>query len=94
MNMNAISRRDVLRVGLAAGASGVLAGWPRGALAKKEPPPLLSNPKADCVILLWMAGGMAQTETWDPKRYTPFEKGMEAKAVEFVKTGAEVYRKV
>jgi uncharacterized protein (DUF1501 family) len=29
---------------------------------------------ADAVIVLWMAGGMAQTETFDPKRYTPFEK--------------------
>lgn len=31
---------------------------------------------ADTVIVLWMAGGMAQTETWDPKRYTPFEPGV------------------
>ncbi len=31
---------------------------------------------ADAVIVLWMAGGMAQTETFDPKRYTPFEKGV------------------
>ncbi|MDH3243165.1 MAG: DUF1501 domain-containing protein [Saprospiraceae bacterium] len=31
---------------------------------------------ADRVILLWMAGGMCHTETFDPKRYTPFEKGM------------------
>lgn len=38
-------------------------------------------PKADAVILLWMAGGMAHTETFDPKRYTPFTKGVEAKAV-------------
>lgn len=30
---------------------------------------------ADTVILLWMAGGMAQTETFDPKRYTPYEPG-------------------
>eukprot|EP01036_Dinobryon_divergens_P032073 gene32073-41591_t len=29
---------------------------------------------ADSVILLWMAGGMAHTETFDPKRYTSFEK--------------------
>jgi hypothetical protein len=28
-----------------------------------------------------MAGGQASTETWDPKKYTPFERGMEAKAV-------------
>jgi hypothetical protein len=42
-----------------------------------------ANPKptADAVILLWMAGGMAHTETFDPKKYTPFEKGLESKAV-------------
>lgn len=34
---------------------------------------------ADTVILLWMAGGMAHTETFDPKAYAPFEKGMESK---------------
>mgnify|MGYP000972382786 CR=1 FL=1 len=27
-------------------------------------------------ILLWMGGGMAHTETFDPKKYTPYEKGM------------------
>jgi len=37
--------------------------------------------KADHVILLWMAGGMCHTETFDPKRFTPFEKGMESKSV-------------
>ncbi|NND07832.1 MAG: DUF1501 domain-containing protein [Saprospiraceae bacterium] len=37
--------------------------------------------KADHVILLWMAGGMCHTETFDPKKYTPFEKGMESKSV-------------
>lgn len=36
---------------------------------------------ADAVILLWMAGGMCHTETFDPKQYTPFEKGMESKKV-------------
>src|SRR5271167_571995 len=34
------------------------------------------EPRADSVILLWMAGGMAQTETFDPKRYTPYEAGL------------------
>jgi len=33
---------------------------------------------ADTVIVLWMAGGMAHTETFDPKRYVPFEPGMKA----------------
>jgi len=36
---------------------------------------------ADTVILLWMAGGMAHTETFDPKAYAPYEKGIESKRV-------------
>jgi len=31
---------------------------------------------ADAVIVLWMAGGMAHTETFDPKTYTPFAPGV------------------
>lgn len=34
------------------------------------------NATADACILLWMAGGMAAPETFDPKRYSPFEKGL------------------
>lgn len=37
--------------------------------------------KADTMILLWMAGGMAQTETFDPKRYAPYETGLESAKV-------------
>ena len=33
---------------------------------------------ADSVILLWMGGGMAHTETFDPKEYAPYVKGMDA----------------
>ena len=36
---------------------------------------------ADTVILLWMAGGMAHTETFDPKAYVPYKKGVESKRV-------------
>lgn len=36
---------------------------------------------ADTVILLWMAGGMAHTETFDPKAYSPYSKGIESKKV-------------
>lgn len=36
---------------------------------------------ADSVIWLFMAGGMAHTETFDPKKYTPFRKGMEGNEV-------------
>lgn len=47
--------------------------------------PLLAQkkiePRADTMILLWMAGGMAQTETFDPKAYTTYETGLESKRV-------------
>ena len=49
------------------------------ALAGREPlraEPVTKIPaKADTVIILWMAGGMAATETFDPKRYTPYHPG-------------------
>ena len=32
--------------------------------------------KADAMVLIWLPGGIAQTDTWDPKRYTPFQAGM------------------
>ena len=28
------------------------------------------------MIFIWLPGGVAQADTWDPKRYTPFEAGM------------------
>ena len=47
-------------------------------MAKEEPK---LNATADTVILCWMAGGMASTETFDPKRYTPFKKGLKSDQV-------------
>ena len=41
----------------------------------------IADSKADTVILLWMAGGMAHTDTFDPKKYTPFEKGLDSNRV-------------
>jgi hypothetical protein len=36
------------------------------------------KPTAETLVLLWMAGGMAQSETLDPKRYTPFTPGVKS----------------
>lgn len=67
------------------GFMGATAGATLAALAGREPVRLAAlaqpgasqkPPTADAVIVLWMAGGMAQTETFDPKRYTPFEPGV------------------
>src|SRR5438105_675231 len=71
-----VTRRDFLRAGCAAGAAALLGGTLRA-----EAGPGRLEPTADTLVLLWMAGGQASTETWDPKKYTPFERGMEAKAV-------------
>src|SRR5262245_63901868 len=73
------TRRDFLR-GMSAAALATLAAG--------EPRPLWGNepvehpkPTADTCILLWMAGGMAAPETFDPKRYTPFEVGVPSEKI-------------
>jgi hypothetical protein len=75
------NRREFLKqcsgASLAAMAAGApIAGWLPGCKPVNK-----INSSADTVILLWMAGGMAHTETFDPKRYSPFEKGMDANRV-------------
>ncbi|HEY5315492.1 MAG TPA: DUF1501 domain-containing protein [Pirellulales bacterium] len=39
------------------------------------------RPTADTCIVLWMAGGMAAPETFDPKRYVPFKVGLPVEKV-------------
>ncbi|MCS1407756.1 MAG: hypothetical protein M2R45_00916 [Verrucomicrobia subdivision 3 bacterium] len=74
------NRRDFLKTASSATLSALAAGYPVAALAdsvtEKVPPP-----NADCLIILWMGGGMSATETFDPKRYVPFEKGMDPNRV-------------
>jgi hypothetical protein len=63
---------------------GTTAGGTLAALAGSEPGVLRGadiKPTADAIIVLWMGGGMAQTETWDPKRYTPFAPGVRTERV-------------
>jgi hypothetical protein len=73
------SRRDFLKTTSAATLAALAAGYARPLLAADEEEHLA--PTADAVIVLWMAGGMAHTETFDPKTYTAFEKGLESKRV-------------
>jgi uncharacterized protein (DUF1501 family) len=65
---------------------GATAGATLAALVGREPQLLHAQgpappATADAIIVLWMAGGMAQTETFDPKRYTPFEPGVRTERV-------------
>lgn len=73
-------RRDFLKSLAAASAATLATGEPRLVSASEgetaHPPA-----KADCCILLWLAGGMAAPETFDPKRYQPFVKGLPVEEV-------------
>ncbi len=64
-------RRDFLKALTASTAAAWMARAPR-LMADEVKQPAAT---ADSCILLWMAGGMAAPETFDPKRYQPFEKG-------------------
>src|SRR5438034_570183 len=68
------NRRDFLKTAIAATLSGLAAGSSRALVAAEAEEKI--KPSADTLIVLWSAGGMAQTETFDPKRYSPFERGM------------------
>src|SRR5579863_8333800 len=39
------------------------------------------TPKADSIIYIWLPGGMAQTDLWDPKKFTPYVAGMKGSQV-------------
>lgn len=73
-----LTRRDLLRGMTASAMAALAAGEPH--LFADEPIEH-PTPTADACILLWMAGGMAAPETFDPKRYTPFEVGVPSERI-------------
>jgi hypothetical protein len=68
-----MTRRNFMKLTSAATLSALTAGFPRRLSAAPEEK---ITPTADTVIVLWMAGGMAATDTFDPKCYTPFSAGL------------------
>jgi Protein of unknown function (DUF1501) len=78
MNIN-WDRREFLKKASMASLAALTASSPMAGLVSCDSEKITSS--ADTVILLWMAGGMAHTDTFDPKRYTPFEAGMESNSV-------------
>ncbi|NDA69142.1 MAG: DUF1501 domain-containing protein, partial [Verrucomicrobia bacterium] len=72
------TRRDFLAKLTAATTATMAMGAPR-LLANEK----IIHPKAtaDSCILIWMGGGMAAPDTFDPKRYQPFEKGVPVKNI-------------
>jgi Protein of unknown function (DUF1501) len=76
--MSELDRRRFLQVGLAAAAGIGTAGLPSGAAAAT---PQLTPGTADAVIYIWLPGGIAQTDTWDPKGFTAYQAGMKGSAL-------------
>ncbi|PQO38787.1 hypothetical protein C5Y96_02655 [Blastopirellula marina] len=74
-------RRHFLKQLAAASSATMMAGAPRLATASDV---AVEHPaaKADSCILIWMAGGMAAPDTFDPKKYVPFEVGLPVAEVE------------
>lgn len=74
-----LNRREFLKKTSAAALAAMAATPMTGLLSSCSRDKIAA--KADSVILLYMSGGMAHTETFDPKRYTPFSPGMQANDV-------------
>ena len=69
------ARRLFLKELAGATSAAWLGGAPRLLRGADDTPVAHPAARADSVIVLWMAGGMAAPETFDPKRYHPFEIG-------------------
>jgi uncharacterized protein (DUF1501 family) len=81
MNTNQLDRRSFMAAMSAAGMAAMAAGAPRLAWGDEAETLVHPAPRADACILLWMAGGMAAPDTFDPKRYLPFEIGLPVERV-------------
>jgi len=68
-----MTRREFVSGMTAAGLATLAYGEPRAHAAESIKHP---EATADTVILLWMGGGMGAPDTFDPKRYVPFEVGV------------------
>ncbi len=75
------NRRDFLKKTSAAAIAAMAAGSPLAGFFSSCSNEKIIPSTADTVILLYMAGGMAHTETFDPKKYTAFSKGMKSNDV-------------
>ena len=77
------TRRHFLRQMAAASAAAFMAGEPRLLSAAPSGEKIVHPAaRADACILLWMGGGMAAPDTFDPKKYVPFKAGVPVKDVE------------
>lgn len=75
------TRREFIQQMQAASAAAMAATIPTASFLSGCNSAMARPSTADSVILLWMAGGMAHTETFDPKAHTPYETDIEASRI-------------
>ncbi|MBL4885842.1 MAG: DUF1501 domain-containing protein [Planctomycetaceae bacterium] len=77
--LETIERRKFLKELSLASAATWMMGAPQQILGDSgKPEEAIQQPpaKADSCILIWMGGGMAAPDTFDPKRYVPYRVGL------------------
>lgn len=74
-----IVRRDFIKRLSAASVAALACSSPRGLLGNEGLQFVHPPATADACILLWMGGGMAAPDTFDPKHYEPFRDGLPVK---------------
>ena len=83
MENHNIVRRNFLKSLTAGAFASWMAGEPRLQGSNENGEKVIHPPaKADSIILLWMGGGMAAPDTFDPKKYVPFKPGVPVAEVE------------
>src|SRR6266487_6651170 len=77
-----MNRRQFLQASIASAAGLALSRITRPAEAGPAAvPPDAFKGAADAMILIWLPGGVCQTDMWDPKKHTPYEKGMKGNQI-------------
>jgi hypothetical protein len=71
-----VVRRDFLKALSAASVAALSSHAPRALADDHKAAVPQPTATADACILIWMAGGMAAPDTFDPKRYEPFRVGL------------------
>ena len=81
MNTHSINRRQFVTSSIAAATASAAA--PSMQLAEADDSTAIRRlaASADSVILIWLPGGVSQQDTWDPKKFTPFQAGMKGSEV-------------
>ncbi len=72
-----MDRRDFLKTTIAGGV-GISLG---NAVSHASDLSLPMQATADSIIFIWLPGGIAQTDTWDPKKHTPYTQGMKGSEI-------------